>query len=96
MRSTRRLKATRREALTQWAEAIAQDPNNVEAHNNRGMFYFREENYAAAIEDFSRVMELDPSYGEARDFLLRSYLKRDSFTLTCATMVKPSNTLIKQ
>ena len=68
MKSPRRFKATRREALTQWAEAIAQDPNNVEAHHNRGMYHFREENYAAAIEDLSRVMELDPSYGEASGF----------------------------
>ena len=68
MKSPRRFKATRREALAGWTEAIAQDPNNVEAHNNRGMFYFREENYAAAIEDFSRVMELDPSYSDARKF----------------------------
>ena len=76
MKSPRRFKATRREALAQWAEAIAQDPNNVEAHHNRGVFHFREENYAAATEDLSRVMELDPSYGEARDFLLRCYKKR--------------------
>ena len=55
MKSPRRFKATRREALAGWTEAIAQDQNNVEAYNNRGMFYFREENYAAAIQDLSRV-----------------------------------------
>ena len=55
MKSPRRFKATRREALAQWAEAIAQEQNNVEAHHNRGVFYFREENYAAAIQDLSRV-----------------------------------------
>ena len=67
MKSPRRFKATRREALAGWTEAIAQDPNNVEAHHNRGVFYFREENYAAAIQDLSRVMELDPSYGDAHE-----------------------------
>ena len=96
MKSPRRFKGTRREALTQWAEAIAQDPNNVEAHHNRGMYHFREENYAAAIEDLSRVMELDPSYGEASGFFCNLIKNVDSFSLTCATMVKPSNTLLKQ
>ena len=76
MKSPRRFKATRREALAGWTEAIAQDPNNVEAHHNRGVFYFREKNYAAAIQDLSRVMELDPSYGDAQRFLLQAYLKR--------------------
>ena len=38
MKSPRRFKATRREALAGWTEAIAQDPNNVEAHHNRGVF----------------------------------------------------------
>ena len=48
MRSSSRLKATRREALAGWAERIAQDPNNVETHNNRRVFYFREVPYPSA------------------------------------------------
>ena len=48
MRPSSRLKATRREALAGWAERIAQDPNNVETHNNRRVFYFREVPYPSA------------------------------------------------
>ena len=79
MRSSSRFRATRGQALVQWAEAIAQDPNNVEAHNNRGMYYFHEGDYDSAIEDFSRVMKLDPSYGDAWRFLKVDPLSRPKY-----------------
>ena len=47
-------------AIRFYGQAIALDPNNTSAYNNRGMAYQNLKEYDNAIADFNKVLELDP------------------------------------
>ncbi len=52
-------------ALTDYSQAIALDPTNAQAWNNRGYTYMAMRNYAAALPDLDRAIELRPDYVNA-------------------------------
>ncbi len=52
-------------AIEAYTNAIALDPNFVQAYNNRGSAYINKGQYDRAIEDYSKAIALDPNYAEA-------------------------------
>ena len=76
MKSSKRFKASRGEALGHWNQAIARNPNDTNSYKKRGMYYFHEGDYSSAIEDFNKIIELDSSNANAYDFLVRAYSAR--------------------
>ena len=48
-------------AIAAYTRAIELDQKYAEAYNNRGVVYLTQKNYAAALADFSRSIELAPS-----------------------------------
>ncbi|MDR2905321.1 MAG: tetratricopeptide repeat protein [Helicobacteraceae bacterium] len=46
-------------AINLYSQAIAIDPKDVNAYNNRGLAYIKLENYDQAIEDFAQAIALD-------------------------------------
>jgi len=64
------LKAGRsNEALLALDAAIAADPDNPVIYHNRGLVCVEAGQLAAAAESFEKVLELDPSYTDAHNFL---------------------------
>jgi len=53
------------EAISEYDEAIAADPGNAQAYNNRGGLYGRLGDLRLAIEDFDEAIRLDPGYALA-------------------------------
>ena len=41
------------------------NPNYVDAYYNRGLAYINTGNYAAAIEDFNKAIQINPNMAEA-------------------------------
>ena len=58
-------------AITVYSEIIAQDPNHVLAHWSRGVAYYDDKQYAAAIADYSWVIEQGETANEII-YLLRA------------------------
>ncbi len=52
-------------ALENYNQAIQRNPNDAQAHNNRGSVYSEQENYAAALADFNQAIKLNPNYVNA-------------------------------
>lgn len=48
-----------------WSEEIKNNPNNAEAYFNRGLAYGEKGNNAKSISDFTRVIRINPKYGDA-------------------------------
>ncbi|HSM19569.1 MAG TPA: tetratricopeptide repeat protein, partial [Hyphomicrobiales bacterium] len=46
-------------------QAIANNPSDAEAHNNRGLAHARSGNLDEALADYDRAIEIDPDYAEA-------------------------------
>ncbi|MEP6742672.1 MAG: tetratricopeptide repeat protein [bacterium] len=61
-----------------YTRAIKIDPNAPDAYNNRGVAYLALKNYAAALADFSRCIELGPS-GEAYNNRGNIYFSQKQF-----------------
>lgn len=57
------------QAITEFNWALALDSNNAEAIYNRGNAYYGQRDYAPAIADFRRYLELDPQ-APNRDFVV--------------------------
>jgi tetratricopeptide (TPR) repeat protein len=53
------------QAIAAYTRAIALDPDFAEAYNNRAYTYMRQKNYAAALPDLDRAVELRPTYVNA-------------------------------
>ena len=58
-------------------------PKEINAYYNRGNILFQEENYAAAIIDFAKAAEIDPTFGKAYYALGLSYIKSDEKEKAC-------------
>ncbi|MDQ1637198.1 MAG: polyhydroxybutyrate depolymerase [Pyrinomonadaceae bacterium] len=48
-------------AIAAYTRAIKSDPNTADAYNNRGVAYLALKDYAPALADFSRSIELNPT-----------------------------------
>ena len=53
-----------RQAIADFSEALALDPDNSTAYSNRGLAYVHELDYARAISDFDAALALDPDLFE--------------------------------
>ncbi len=59
-------RAAYEDAIAELTHAIELDPDLAQAHNARGVIYWRELNdYPRAIRDFSRALELNPRIANA-------------------------------
>ncbi|HRW90872.1 MAG TPA: tetratricopeptide repeat protein [Flavobacteriales bacterium] len=66
-------------------EILQEDPDNVEAHWNLGLFSVQSGQYDKAVERFQKVLELDPEgHSEAWFYLGRTYATMDSTDLAIA------------
>lgn len=52
-------------AIADFDEVIRQNPNSVEAYNNRGNIYTFLSEFDRAQADYNRAIELDPNYAES-------------------------------
>ena len=57
--------AARKAALT---AQIAAEPENTELYTERGKLHYRRNEWGAALNDFNRVLQLDDSHAEARQY----------------------------
>lgn len=48
-------------AIEEFTKAIAIDPDSAEAYYSRGLAYIMIEDYASAVKDYDKAIELDPS-----------------------------------
>ena len=63
-------------------EVLQEDPDNVQAHLQLGLFSVQSGQYDKAVERFRKVLELDPANNaEAWFFLGRTYATMDSIGL---------------
>ena len=63
-------------------EVLKEDPDNVQAHLQLGLFSVQSGQYDKAVERFRKVLELDPANNaEAWFFLGRTYATMDSIGL---------------
>ena len=70
-------------------EILTEDPNNVEAHWQLGLFSVQSGQYDKAIERFRKVLELDAEgYPDAWFYLGRTYATVDSTELAIANLKK--------
>jgi tetratricopeptide (TPR) repeat protein len=53
------------EAIADYTHAIDLDPDFAEAYNNRAYIYMVKKDYAAALPDLDRALELRPNYVNA-------------------------------
>jgi tetratricopeptide (TPR) repeat protein len=61
------------EATRQYHWALSLNPTLVEARNNLGTLYIRQQQLAAAIDEFQSAIRLDPNYAVARNNLGSAY-----------------------
>lgn len=54
------------EAEGLFSKAISDDPLNFEAYFYRGKTRWQQNSYAAAINDFQKVLELNPNHNQAQ------------------------------
>ena len=52
-------------AIAAYSEAISRDPTFAEAYNNRAYTYMTEQDYAHALPDLDRAIQLRPAYVHA-------------------------------
>jgi tetratricopeptide (TPR) repeat protein len=62
------------QAKQHYRQALALNPGFVEAHNNLGNLYIRQQQSAAAIGEFQAALALDPHYAIARNNLGSAYV----------------------
>jgi tetratricopeptide (TPR) repeat protein len=67
------------EAITQYSQAIALDPNIALIYQGRGVAYAGVQDYAAAIADFNRAIELDPDQSATYLERGRVYVRTEDF-----------------
>ena len=52
-------------AIERYSHAISLNPNDVNAHNNRGAAYGKMGDFDRAIKDYTKAIELNPDFAEA-------------------------------
>jgi tetratricopeptide (TPR) repeat protein len=52
-------------AIADYDEAIRNNPQDAEAHNNRGLAHAATGNLDRALADYGRAIEINPDYAEA-------------------------------
>jgi tetratricopeptide (TPR) repeat protein len=67
--------------ISLYSNVLKNNPNVIEALNNRGNAYNNVGRYRMAIEDFNRGMELSPNYKSLYNNRAQSYFQQDSFEL---------------
>jgi tetratricopeptide (TPR) repeat protein len=63
-------------AITEYKEAIEQEPGYAEAHFNLGIAYFNKNLEAEAMAEFQSAVRINPAYAEAHNNLAVMYYKR--------------------
>ena len=56
-----------------WEDCIKKNPASDRAHYNLGLIYQKQGDFASALKEFSRVLELKPDYFEAHNSLGTTY-----------------------
>jgi tetratricopeptide (TPR) repeat protein len=51
-----------KEAIAAFTQALALNPNNAEAYNNRAYTYMRMQNYGPALQDLDQALRIRPDY----------------------------------
>lgn len=70
-------------------EILQEDPNNVDAHWQLGLFSVQSGQYDKALERFRKVIELDPdNFPDAWFYLGRTYATLDSNEQAVASLLK--------
>ena len=64
-------------ALGFYDKIIALDPNNTDAHFNKGLVYANQKNYNDSIKCFEKVIELSPNYPYAYYSLGMAYEQKN-------------------
>jgi Tetratricopeptide repeat len=67
------------QAKNYWDKAIAANPKQAEAYNNRGLAFYNLKLYQQAIEDFSQALRLNPQYAEALNNRGNTYYAMDQY-----------------
>jgi Flp pilus assembly protein TadD len=62
-----------------WDKAIAADPRQAEAYNNRGLAYYNLKQHQQAIEDFSQAIRMNPEYAQAFNNRGNAYYALDQY-----------------
>jgi tetratricopeptide (TPR) repeat protein len=62
------------QAMQYYRQALALNPTSVEARNNLGTLYVRQQQMTAAVGEFQVALALDPNYAMARNNLGSAYL----------------------
>jgi Flp pilus assembly protein TadD len=67
------------QAKNYWDRAIADNPKQAEAYNNRGLAFYNLRRYQQAIEDFSQALRIKPQYAEALNNRGNAYYEMDQY-----------------
>lgn len=62
--------------LSIWGDAATKSPNKSRPHNNLGLYNFGGGNYDEAVREFTRALEIDAEYPEARNNLGMIYISQ--------------------
>jgi ankyrin repeat protein len=68
-----------REAITQYTNALAIDPDSKQSLFNRALAYYRQGNLKAALSDFTRVTEIDPEHNKAQNYCGLIFLRQENY-----------------
>lgn len=71
----------RKEALAKLSSAIKKYPQKSLPHHGRGLIYFKEKSYEAAVRDLGKAFGLDPMNDEAGIYLARAYFEIQQYDL---------------
>jgi tetratricopeptide (TPR) repeat protein len=75
------LKGQWEEAKSYYRQALTRDPTLVEARNNLGTLYVRQQQLTAAIDEFQAAIRIDPNYAKVRNNLGSAYFLSGQETL---------------
>lgn len=74
--------------ITLYSNVLKNNPNVIEALNNRGNAYNFRGNFQLAIADFNRGLEIQPNYKSFYNNRAQSYFQLDSFNLALGDLDK--------
>jgi tetratricopeptide (TPR) repeat protein len=75
------LKGQWEEAKSYYRHALTRNPTLVEARNNLGTLYVRQQQLTAAIDEFQAAIRIDPNYAKVRNNLGSAYFLSGQETL---------------